>query len=152
MLSEEHKPVSWVMTSGKLTQTWPSSRCAGPAPGTISSFIIIKPLCAGFEPFISLGCKTHFSAQKVAVVGSSLDHFCASQQEALLGNTFLFIRKTFANLLFCVELCFDQKIRGHVYHAFMETKLTNRVSLWAQWSRAVFGNWTSRQKASVQGP
>jgi len=120
------------MTSGKLTQTWPKSRCAGPAPGTISSFIIIKSLCAGFEPFISHGCKTHFSAQKVAVVGSSLDHFCASQQEALLGNTFLFIRKTFANLLFCAELCFDQKIRGHVYHAFMETKLTNRVSLWAQ--------------------
>lgn len=152
MLSEEHKPVSWVITSGKLTQTWPNSLHAGQAPGAINSFIIIKPLCTGFETFISLGRKTHFSAQKVAVVGSSLDHLCASQQEALLGNTFLFIRKTFASLLFCVELCFDQKIRGHVYRAFMETKLTNRVSLWAQSSGAVFGNWTSRQKASVQGP
>lgn len=128
------------MTSGKLTQTWPNSLRAGQAPGAISSFIMFKPLCAGFEPFISLRCKTHFSAQKVTAVGSSLDHLCASQQEALLGNTFLFIRKTFASLLFCVELCFDQKIRGHVYRAFMETKLTHRVSLWAQSSGAVFGN------------
>ena len=60
-----------------------------------------------------MDAKLYFSAQKVAAVGFFLDR--ASKQEVLLGNTFLFIRKTFANLLFFVELCFDQKIRAHVW-------------------------------------
>lgn len=56
-----------------------------------------------FHPY--LDAKLYFSAQKcvcVCVLFFILDHLYASKQEALLGNTFLFMRKTFANLLFFV--------------------------------------------------